>query len=35
MTPTIDTFGLAQASRDISDAAAKKKFFDDEECHAS
>lgn len=27
MTPSIDTFGLAQASRDISDAAAKKAQF--------
>ena len=27
LTPTIDTFGLAQASRDISDAAAKKAQF--------
>lgn len=26
-TPSIDTFGLAQASRDISDAAAKKAQF--------
>ena len=27
MPPSIDTFGLAQASRDISDAAAKKAQF--------
>ena len=27
MTPSIDTFGLAQASRDISDAVAKKAQF--------
>ena len=27
LTPSIDTFGLAQASRDISDAAAKKAQF--------
>ena len=27
LTPTIDTFGLAQASRDISDAVAKQAQF--------
>lgn len=27
LTPTIDTFGLAQASKDISDVAAKKAQF--------